>query len=191
MTEENLFRDRLSRCLAGKRHVEPERPGFHRAGVLVPLVDSGGIQELIFTQRTETVETHKGQIAFPGGVADAADENIVATAVRELEEETGIARWAVRTVGLLDDLATPTGFLITPVVGVFDNLPSMAPNPEEVAEVFTVPLEFFLDPRNRTVERHSLQGVEREGWRYTHQGRTIWGATAVIIRSLLLRLERT
>jgi 8-oxo-dGTP pyrophosphatase MutT (NUDIX family) len=191
MTEETNFLDRLSRCLAGDRQVEPDRPGFQRAGVLVPLIVGGEKQELLFTRRTDTVETHKGQISFPGGVVDAADEDIVATAIRELEEETGIPAREVRTVGLLDDLATPTGFLITPVVGLFDDLPTVTPNPDEVAEVFSVPLEFFYDTRNRTVERHTLHGVEREGWRYTHSGRTIWGATAVIIRSLLMRLERT
>jgi 8-oxo-dGTP pyrophosphatase MutT (NUDIX family) len=159
--------------------------------VLVPVIDSRGTQDLLFTRRTHIVETHKGQISFPGGVVDGADENIVATALREMEEETGIHPATVRTMGLLDDLATPTGFLITPVVGLFNALPSITPNPDEVAEVFTVPLEFFFDTRNRTVERHRFDGVEREGWRFTYRGKTIWGATAVIIRSLLLRLDRT
>jgi len=159
--------------------------------VLVPVIVSRGTKELLFTQRTDIVETHKGQISFPGGVVDSADDDIVATAIREMREETGVSPRAVRTVGLLDDLATPTGFLITPVVGLFNALPSITPNPSEVAEVFTVPLEFFFDTRNRTVERHSFRGVEHEGWRFTYRGKTIWGATAIIVRSLLLRLDHT
>jgi 8-oxo-dGTP pyrophosphatase MutT (NUDIX family) len=188
MTENESFVVLLADRLTGRRRVEPDRNGFLRAGVLVPLIVHQSGQELLFTKRTDHVETHKGQISFPGGVVDETDADIVETAQREMEEELGVPRTAVQTVGLLDDLPTPTGFIITPVVGVFRSSPPMSPNQHEVAEVFTVPLQFFADVSHAKVEHHILEGVEYETWRYNHRGRIIWGATAHIIQSLLRRL---
>ena len=159
--------------------------GYQRAGVLVPLILDGGTLDLLFTKRTEQVETHKGQISFPGGAVDRTDRDIVHTAVREAEEELGIPETAVQLLGLLESLSTPTGFVITPVVGVLRGLPSLCPNSHEVAEVFTVPLEFFRDERNARREIWMVEGREQEVWFYTWGGHVIWGATAIILRSLL------
>ena len=162
--------------------------GFHRAGVLVPLILGKGNGELLFTKRTEEVETHKGQIAFPGGVADRSDNDIVHTALRESREELGIDSALVSVRGLLDDLAVPSGFIITPVVGTLEGLPPLALNPAEVAEVFTVPVEFFRNPSNGRSELRDFRGISREVWFYEHDGYNIWGATAMIVRLLLLKL---
>ena len=167
-----------------------EREGYLRAGVLVPLLLNGPLPELLFTKRTETVETHKGQISFPGGVADPLDPDITHTALRELEEELGIPAACVAPVGLLDDLATPTGFVITPVLGIMTAMPALAPNRTEVASVFTVPLEFFRKPENARSERILLGGELREVWYYDYLGHEIWGATALIVRSLLDRIVK-
>ena len=141
------------------------------------------------TLRTQLVETHKGQVAFPGGVVDPADGDVVETALREAEEEIGIHRHAVRVLGALDDLATPTGFLITPIVGVLEELPALRVNTDEVAEAFTVPLSFLADPASCVSEVLVLEGRERQIYRFEFSGKTIWGATAVIVRSLLHVLE--
>jgi 8-oxo-dGTP pyrophosphatase MutT (NUDIX family) len=160
------------------------REGFTPAAVLIPLLLKAGAVDLLLTRRTEDVETHKGQIAFPGGMVDHGDENRRHTALRETEEELGIAPAHVEVLGMLDDLLTPTGFLITPVVGIVGPLPRMKPNPREVAEVFTVPLLFFSDPENGRRERRSTPLGERDVWFYVYQGRVIWGATAAMIRNL-------
>jgi len=162
--------------------------GFRRAGVLVPLVMAHRRPELLFTKRTEEVESHKGQISFPGGMMDAGDGDIVETALRETREELGIAASAVTVRGLLDDLAVPSGFIITPVVGTLESLPSLTPNPSEVAEAFTVPLEFFCNPSNGRSEIRDLQGMKREVWFYDFHGRTIWGATAMIARMVVVKM---
>ncbi|HTR98555.1 MAG TPA: CoA pyrophosphatase [Bacteroidota bacterium] len=162
--------------------------GFRRAGVLVPLLIGSRKPELLFTKRTEEVESHKGQISFPGGMADAADMDIVETALREAREELGIEASAVTVRGMLDDLAVPSGFIITPVVGTLEALPTLTPNPAEVAEAFTVPLEFFCSPRNGRSEIRELHGMKREVWFYEHREHTIWGATAMIVRSLVLKM---
>ena len=155
----------------------------------MPLVLGNGETDILFTRRTEHVETHKGQISFPGGMADRGDGDIVRTALREAEEELGIAPALVEVKGLLDDLAVPSGFIITPVVGILRGLPRLTPNPGEVAEAFTVPIGFFCKPENGRSELREYRGVQREVWFYQHGEHNIWGATAMIVRQMLLKLE--
>ncbi len=173
--------------LAGERNVLAIE-GFHRAGVLVPLILGVEGVDLLFTRRTDHVETHKGQISFPGGMVDEGDADIVQTALREAEEELGIGSKLIGIKGILDDLAVPSGFIITPVVGILNALPLLTPNPQEVAEAFTVPLAFFCNPANGRSELREYRGGRREVWFYDHGEHIIWGATAMIVRSLLLSL---
>lgn len=162
--------------------------GYHRAGVLVPLVATSHGFDLLFTTRTEHVETHKGQVSFPGGMVDPVDTDITATALRETREEIGLPDSHVRVIGLLDDIPTPTGFVITPVVGIIGNLPQLSPNNQEVADVFQVPLGFFAETSSVRTEEREFRGRSHLVYFYDHNDRTIWGVTAVIIRSLLKRL---
>ncbi|HEX9657669.1 MAG TPA: CoA pyrophosphatase [Bacteroidota bacterium] len=160
---------------------------YHRAGVLVPIVTANSECSLLLTKRTETVETHKGQVSFPGGMVNDGDEDITATALRELHEETGIAPQTVQILGLLDDLPVPTGFVVTPVVGIVQSIDSLAINKAEVAEAFEVPLYYFQDQANGRMEYRESRGSMHEVWFYEFEGRNIWGATAMIVRSLLRR----
>ncbi len=176
-------------ALAEKPRKQVTIEGFIRAGVLVPLVFNDGKIELLFTKRTDSVETHKGQVSFPGGMVDASDADIVHTALRETQEEIGIEKSDVSVIGVLDDHPTPTQFIITPVVGILDAIPHTVLNPAEVAEVFRVPLEFFADETNARKERREFRGQTHDVWFYTAGPHVIWGATATIIRSLLNTLE--
>ncbi len=171
--------------LRARSRKELSDEGLHRAGVLVPLIVAGESFELLFTRRTEDVETHKGQVSFPGGMSDHGDRDIIDTALREAEEELGLSRESITVAGLLDDMPTPTGFLITPVVGVLTALPPIHPNAAEVAEVFRVPLSFFADGANARSELRTWRGKTFELWFYETDGHTIWGATAYITRALL------
>ncbi len=164
-------------------------PGYSRAAVLVPLIKIDDSIDLLFTKRTEMVETHKGQISFPGGMVDSGDRDIVHTALREAEEEIGLTHDRIEVVGLLDDMATPTGFVITPVVGIVANLPQLRPNSNEVAEVFRVKLDFFSDSANGRTEYRELQGKTHKVWFYSCGEHLVWGATAMMIRSLLKRIQ--
>ncbi|MDL1893309.1 CoA pyrophosphatase [Sphingobacteriales bacterium CHB3] len=163
--------------------------GYSRAAVLVPLILTGNSFDLLFTKRTESVETHKGQISFPGGMVDAADRDVFHTALREAHEEIGLTDSCIEIVGILDDMATPTGFVITPIVGVIQELPELAPNNEEVAEVFRVGLDFFSQPSSGRTELREFHGRKHEVWYYDWQDKVIWGATAMMIRSLLKKLK--
>jgi 8-oxo-dGTP pyrophosphatase MutT (NUDIX family) len=164
-------------------------PGYAHAGVLVPLVSTKCSLELLFTKRTEKVETHKGQISFPGGMVDATDRDIIHTALREAEEEIGLTHDKIEVIGLLDDMATPSGFVITPVVGIVEELPELFPNHDEVAEVFRVDLEFFADESNGRTEFREVKGLSYEVWFYPYGDHLIWGATAMMIRSLLKKIK--
>ncbi|MBI3194983.1 MAG: CoA pyrophosphatase [Ignavibacteriae bacterium] len=156
-----------------------------RAAVLVPLVLKNDELHLLLTVRTHEVETHKGQISFPGGVCDAEDMNETETALREAEEEIGLPKSSVEILGILDDFATPTGFLITPVVGCIESLPLLKPNPDEVAEVLFVPLSFFINEQNRRTEERTANGKLLKVWFFDYQQHTIWGATAAMIKHFL------
>ena len=183
------FRQRLFQSLAIAGSARVTRPGYQHSAVLVPIVNSEDGLSFLFTKRTETVETHKGQVSFPGGVIDRNDADIITTALREAEEEIGMPRQAVQIVGVLDDLATPTGFVITPVVGFIETLPPLTANVEEVDEVFQVPVDFFIERANATAGMRMIEGTQLEVWYYKTGSHTIWGATAAIIRSLLQRLQ--
>jgi 8-oxo-dGTP pyrophosphatase MutT (NUDIX family) len=162
--------------------------GFAPAAVLVPLLQAAGETTVLLTRRTDEVDTHKGQISFPGGMVEKTDADAEHAALREAEEELGLPPSSVTVVGLLDDHATPSGFIITPVVGVVRGTPLLVPNPREVAEVLRVPLAFFADTTNVRREQREFLGRMHDVWFYDTGTHVIWGATAAMIRSLLHRV---
>ena len=161
------------------------------ASVLVPLVLR---QELmvLFTQRTDHLNDHPGQISFPGGRVEPGDADATATALREAEEEVGLPRSFVDVLGSLPEYTTGTGFVVTPVVALIRPGFTPRPDPFEVAEVFEVPLSFLMNPGNH--RRHAVEfgGVRREFLSMPWQGDGphgprryfIWGATAAMLRNL-------
>jgi 8-oxo-dGTP pyrophosphatase MutT (NUDIX family) len=154
------------------------------AAVLVPLVDHAGGMSVLLTQRTAHLSAHAGQISFPGGRIEEEDPDAIAAALRETEEEVGLARDRVSVVGRLDNYITGTGFEITPIVGIVAPPFSLSIDPFEVAEAFEVPLSFVLDRRNhQRVERESA-GRRRSFFILPYEGRNIWGATAGILVNL-------
>lgn len=159
------------------------------AAVLVPMVERDGQINLLFTQRTPHLAAHAGQISFPGGGVEAADSGREDTALRETEEEIGLARRHVQLLGALPDYLLSTGFRITPVVGWIRAPFETRPDPYEVAEIFEIPLEHFLDTgRYRRLEYH-FDGRHRHYVAIPYEGRYIWGATAGMLLSLARMLS--
>lgn len=158
------------------------------AAVLFPIVSRADGHTVLLTQRTAHLRDHGGQISFPGGRVEAVDASPVETALRETEEEIGLARSHVRVLGFLPEYRTGTGFRVVPVVGLVEPPFELRPDPFEVAEVFEVPLAFLLDPANH--QRHSvhLRGALRHYFAMPYGEYFIWGATAGMIRSLTDRL---
>jgi 8-oxo-dGTP pyrophosphatase MutT (NUDIX family) len=164
----------------------PRRP----AAVLLGLRE-GARPQLVFTVRTRHLQAHAGQVAFPGGGREAQDADAVATALRESEEEIGLDRALVTPLGYLDNFETISGYRVTPVVARIAAHASFRPSPDEVAEVFEVPLAFFLEPGNLRRYVMEYRGQRREMVEFLHGGHRIWGATAAILTNLLARMGRT
>lgn len=152
------------------------------AAVLIGIADGPVGASMILTLRTAHLTSHAGQIALPGGKIDPGDADPVAAALREAEEEVGLDRRLVRPLGLLDPYITNTGYRIFPVVAaVAENAP-LTPNPEEVAEVFQVPLQFLMSPENHLLETRPFRGRDRRFYAMPYEERRIWGVTAGILR---------
>jgi 8-oxo-dGTP pyrophosphatase MutT (NUDIX family) len=155
------------------------------AAVLVPLVEHAHGFNILFTQRTADLKAHGGQISFPGGRLEPADGgDVVTAALRESQEEIGLDAAAVEVLGQLESYVTVTGFEVTPIVGAMRSPLDLTANPAEVAEIFEVPLSFFLDPANH--QRHSriAGGVTRAYYAMPYGERYIWGATAGMLLNL-------
>ena len=157
------------------------------AAVLVPVIDDGDEARVIFTQRTKTLRNHSGQISFPGGGIDAQDRSPEEAALRETEEEIGVSRRYIETVGRMPDYISGTGFRIKPVLAVVKRGFTLTPNPAEVDEVFEVPLSFLMNPANHTRGSRMFQGRERFFYEMPYGERYIWGITAGIVRSIYER----
>jgi 8-oxo-dGTP pyrophosphatase MutT (NUDIX family) len=155
------------------------------AAVLVPLVEHHTGFTVLLTQRTADLKSHAGQIAFPGGRMEPDDGTPDVNALRETEEEIGLARSHVELIGHLDPYITVSGYEVTPVVGVVTPPFDLKPDPIEVADIFEVPLSFFLDPANH--QRHSrtvAEGITRAYYAMPYGDRYIWGATAGMLVNL-------
>lgn len=184
------LRDRLAVARARDLPPHPHR----RAAVLIPIfVDGDGVPHLLLTKRTETVEHHKGQISFPGGGEEPEDADLLETALRETYEEIGLPPASVEVWGRLDEVETViSGFAVTPFVGFIPPPTAARPNPNEIAEIVTVPLAVFLNPANLRAEQVMHNGRPRRLLFYDYPPYVIWGLTAWIIKSLvgLLTVER-
>ena len=159
------------------------------ASVLVPLVERGSGLSLILTRRAALLKHHPGQVAFPGGKQDPGDPSPLAAALREAEEEIGLAPGAVEILGALDPHETVTGFTVAPFVGLVAPGYRPAIDPAEVAEVFEVPAAFAFDPANFQVQGRVWQGRERRYYVLPWGPHYIWGATARILRALADRMQ--
>lgn len=154
------------------------------AAVLVPMVLRPTGITILLTQRTAHLRDHAGQVSFPGGRSEARDADAVATALREAEEEVGLAPTQVEVLGCLPEYRTGTGFSVTPVVGLVHPPLNLRLDDFEVAEVFEPPLDFLLHPANRRRESMEVRGSMREYWAIPWEGFFIWGATAGMLVSL-------
>lgn len=175
--------DLTPEILAEGALIKPARP----AAVLVPVVKRPELA-LLFTQRTDHLPAHAGQIAFPGGKIDEADSGPLAAALREAQEEIGLDPSLIEPLGFLDKYRTGTGYEIAPLVALVDPHYILNLNTEEVVDAFEVPLPFLMDTRNHQVHVRELGGRERRFYAMPYGDRFIWGATAGILRNMHERL---
>lgn len=197
---------RARAALRGEPLLEPEGPphGDHTvagmnpdaatlaaardAAVLVPLVARPDGVTLLLTQRAEGLRAHSGQIAFPGGKVDPEDDGPLGAALREAEEEIGLASRHVMPLGFLGPYVSTSGFRITPVVAIVAPDAPLILNPFEVDRVFETPLAFLMDEANHQMHEREWKGAMRRYFAMPFGEHYIWGVTAGIIRMLWLRL---
>ncbi len=165
------------------------RVGTTAAAVLIPVIAHAPELTVLFTQRTQHLKSHSGQVSFPGGRAEPGDASAEFTALREAQEEIGLALERVEILGRLPEYHTRTGFRVTPVIGLIQPPLELTPDPREVESVFEVPLSFLLDPANRQRRTRELQGRSVGFYVFEYQGHMIWGATAGMLVNLHKMLE--
>ena len=161
-----------------------------RAAVLMPILPHDEEFCFLLTQRTHKVETHKGQISFPGGIQEESDSNLLQTALRETWEEIGLASEGIHILGEFDEYLSITGLIVTPFAVWVEGPLNLAPNPDEVDEILKVPFSIFQESRTLRVETRVRLGVERKVYFYDFRGREVWGLTAQIIRDFLMLVDQ-
>jgi 8-oxo-dGTP pyrophosphatase MutT (NUDIX family) len=167
-------------------HLSREKVGsLTPASVLLPIVEREQGLTLLFTQRSEHLTDHGGQVSFPGGRREESDRSAIETALRETEEEVGLDRRHVEVIGTLPDYLTSTGYRVTPVVSLVRPPFDTCADPMEVAEIFEVPLAFLMDGAHH--QRRAAEfphGVHRTFYAMPYDRFFIWGATAGMLRNL-------
>lgn len=175
-------------AVQGDHFLNPDllpKPPYRAAAVLIALLPRGDDLSVVFTQRTSHLHAHAGQVSFPGGGREPQDENAVATALREAEEEIGLDPAAVRVLGQLDEYITRSGFSVHPIVGYVSDVPTWQPDSFEVEEVFDVPLQYICTPGHLSRQQMEREGVVREFYACNWEKFRIWGATAGMLRNFL------
>lgn len=163
--------------------------GYDReAAVLMPVFERDCEPHFLLTLRTEEVETHKGQISFPGGMRHG-DESLEATALRETREEIGIDAEKIEILGRFHDYVSSTDYRVVPYVGYVRSPFQVVPQPTEVAEVLMVPFGIFLDPGRLRTEKTMKRGALIDVYFYSYNFYQIWGLTARIIKDFLAALR--
>ena len=170
---------------------EVKREGQRVAAVLMPLVQRKAGWQVILTQRPETMPSHPGQIAFPGGKREFGETTLNA-ALRETEEEIGLDRQFITIIGRLPSFNAVSEFRITPFIGLVDPDSPMTPDPHEVADMFEVPLSFLMAPANHIARNVHFDGKDHALIDMPYTGddgvyRNIWGMTAMMMYRLYQR----
>jgi len=175
--------DPVAKAMAAVRPIKP-------AAVLIPVIDRDEPMVLL-TQRTAHLPQHAEQIAFPGGKIDATDASPLAAALREADEEVGLAGSAVEPIGYLDVYMTTLGYRIVPVVARVRPPFTLTLNPGEVESTFEVPLSFMMEVSNHQTHSREWQGLTRTFYAIPFGERYIWGVTAGIFRNLQQKIYGT
>jgi 8-oxo-dGTP pyrophosphatase MutT (NUDIX family) len=180
------MKEKLRQALASRQRIGLNRTGLTEAAVLIPIFCKDGEYHILFTQRSDQVPQHKGQISFPGGARSGTDTTLEDTALRESREEIGLKSEDAEIVGDLDNTPTTTsGYNISPFVAFIPYPYKFTLSPYEITEIFSIPVSALLHKANRKKESYTFGGKVFVNRSYEYEGRVIWGATARIVEQLL------
>ena len=175
----------ISSKLAARKLRKINIDNIGRAAVLIPIWKEYESLFFLLTLRTKKVQTHKGQISFPGGMRDSIEEPLVQTALRETQEEIGISDNQIRILGQFDEYLSTTKLIVTPFVGRIEPPLVIQKNPEEVEEVLKIPVSLFQKPELLRTEIRQRLNQSVTIYHYDFKGLDVWGLTAQIIRDFL------
>jgi len=174
--------------IARLSHQEQKIPEIYqhnlkKAAVMMPIYCGKNGWEIFFTKRTQTVQYHKGQVSFPGGVSEHGDVDAAATALRETREEIGISPADVSVLGIMNMMPTSTGYLITPIVGRILHAGPFNQSPDEVERIFSIPLAWLADAKHWEERDYTRpdDSVERVVFFQEYDGEVVWGITARVL----------
>lgn len=180
------LRDHIAAILTRRHPREETVPGYRRAAVLLPLYEAEAGPHFVLTKRTERVPTHKGQIGFPGGGFQDRDGDLRGTALRETEEEIGLRRGDVDVVGVLDDTVTAaSSHVVRPFVGFIPHPYRFRLDAFEIERLVHLPLRPLLEPNCFREEVWERDGRPHSVFFYEHDGHTVWGLTARILKQFV------
>lgn len=165
-------------------------PTAKPAAVLIAIIEREQGLSVLLTKRADKLRDHSGQIAFPGGKIDALDENAVAAAIRESNEEINLDTQEVEVLGQLPDYYSGSGFKISPVVALVKPEATYSANLDEVDYIFEVPFAFLMDVKNYVIGKRVLSGRERSYFEIKYEQHHVWGITAGIIRLMREKLHQ-
>lgn len=173
------------------QQADREVASYREAAVLIPVTRHSDTNhsEIVLTVRSPHLKSHAGQISLPGGTKEDQDPDFRTTALRESEEEIGLAPEQVEVIGKLGDMALPSGFRITPFVGLIDHGLELTPSPDEVADIFQAPLDLILDPQAYQKSSMRFNGADRTILELNFEDYRIWGATAAILYHLAKQIK--
>jgi len=175
-----MLKEQIEKVLRNREKERITGRDLKASAVLIPLFYNQGQYHILFTERSEEVVFHKGQVCFPGGTQEPSDSSLLQTAVRESREEIGLEARDIEILGELDDMITVTSnYVISPFVAFVPYPHSLKTNGKEVRGVFSVPLPFLMDEVN----------FKQDSYAYEYEGHIIWGATARILRQLIALLK--
>jgi len=164
--------------------------GLRPAAVMIPLIVNNGDWHMVLTQRSEILEEHRGQVAFPGGAQEASDKNLQWTALREMQEEIGVKPEDVEVFGHLCDIPIITNYMVRIFVGQIPWPYPLLISEDEVDSVFTLPLLWLADPKHHTIRFRRFAGREFPVIYFElYDGYLLWGASAEMTLTLLSALN--
>ena len=164
-----------------KKNINLDSNSYKIAAVLFPLIEKNNELKVILTTRSKDLPSHPGQVCFPGGKLEKTDKNIIECAKRESFEEVGIKSDQINLLGQLDDCITGTNFKVTPVIGLIDSNYIPVLQEKEVADIFEVPLDYFIEKNNQKIEYANYKNKSYSYYQYNWKNKKIWGSTARII----------
>lgn len=186
MSTTDYFKHRLRKLLAKRQKRQIGEARLTASAVLIPIYEDNGEYHFLFTKRSNSVGSHKGDFTFPGGKRDDCDENLLATALRESFEEIGLNSQDAEVLGEFDDERTLiSNFVIVPFIAFIPYPYEFHMNRSEVEEIIGIPFCALQDQGNLKVELVTRQGRTFKDCSYHYQGNVIWGATARIVNNLV------